>query len=129
MDRYGTTRMVSLPLYFRWQAAPVLVAASAITGVIYFLGLHALFPFDDLDFWFYGCLYAGVGAVTGAGAWYGARLVTIKRLSLQSLAICLAIPYVFILLLALDKNPTVVLIATLAFGFIFFLAWLGRRSA
>jgi hypothetical protein len=100
--------MVSLPVYCRWQAVPALVAASAISGVLYFLILDALFPFEELDYWFYFCLYAGIGAVTGAGAWYGVRLVTIKRLSLLSLAICLAIPYVFIVLVYLlsTRTPT-----------------------
>jgi hypothetical protein len=85
-------------------------------------------PVGDLDFWFYLRGYSGIGAATGFAAWYFARLVARKHATVYGLT-CLAAPtYLFVVWLALDKNPLVAALATVAFGFILSLSLLAQRS-
>lgn len=85
-------------------------------------------PVHDLEYWFYAIPYTGIGAATGAAAWYFARLTARASLSLAGAALLLFVPYAFIMSLALDKNPFAAAVATITFGFILFLTWLAHRS-
>jgi hypothetical protein len=117
-----------LPFYCRRPFAIVLVTAATAAGALYFEVLNRQEPVGDLDYQFYAVIYTGIGTVTGLAAWYAARLTARGSTSLARLALLLSLPYVFITLLALDKNPVVAIVAAVAFGFILFLAWLGHRA-
>lgn len=114
--------MYSLPLFCRWQFAPVIVALSTGAGALCFSVLNRFGPCDELDFWFYTNLYCGIGAATGVAAWYLSRLVARRHAPLRLLGILLLASFSFVALLALDKNPVIAVVAAVAFGFIFFLA-------
>jgi predicted MFS family arabinose efflux permease len=118
-------------VYCCWWFATVLATAGAAVGELYFLALNALESerVSEIDRSFYVFLYAGCGAVTGAAGWYFARLAAMRRASLTVIGVSLLIPYAFIFLVALDKNPIIAFVATAAFGFIFGSACLGRGAA
>jgi hypothetical protein len=113
--------MGSLPFYCRSRFAPILVGVSACVGALWFFMLHVLEPFDELDVWFYLCLYCGIGAISGLAAWYFARLVARQHASWFSIAVAILPAYLFVAFLALDKNPSVAALATLAAAFILLL--------
>ena len=119
--------MPTIPLFCRWSLAPLIIAASAVAGFVAFRVMDWLDPVHDLDYWFYAIPYTGIGAATGRTAWYFARLTARASLSLAGAA-PLLFTYVFIMSLALDKNPFVAAVATIAFGFILFLTWLANHA-
>lgn len=123
--------MQPLPKFCRWPFAPLIVAMATVVGEMCFLGLNALYdePLPDIDYWFYAYLFAAIGAVTGIVGWYTARIVALKHGSLSKMGLLLLIPYLFVALLAIDKNPSIVAVATVAFGFIMGMAWAGQRAA
>lgn len=117
----------SLPWFCRWQFAPIIVAISTGAGALVFWGLNRTSPYDDLDIGYYACVFCSVGFTTGAAAWYLSRLIAYKHFPLRVLGAFLVAAYVFVALLALDKNPPIAVVAAVAFGFIFFLAWMAAR--
>ena len=120
--------MQSLPFYCRWWFALVLVAVLAGAGVLCFLGLRALDPIADLDYRFFLRVYTGIGATAGFASCYFSRLVARRRVSATSFICLLLAAYIFVMILALDKNPIVATIATVIFGFILSLVFLADRS-
>jgi hypothetical protein len=122
-------QMIPLPWFCSWRFAPVIIAFATGTGALCFWALHAKAPFDELDIGFYAGLYCSIGFITGIAAWYLPRLVASGRLPLHLLGIVLAVPYVFIVFLAFDKNPPIAVIATIAFGCIFGLAFAGAKHS
>lgn len=116
------------PRFCRWPFAPLLATASTAAGYACFRLVHLLDPIGELDYWFYATIYTGIGTITGIAAWYFARLVANDRVSPVLLTLGLALPYAFIMSLALELNPFVAAVATVAFGFILFLTWLAHRA-
>jgi hypothetical protein len=114
----------TLPIFCRWPFALAIIAASTAAGVACFRVLDHLDPVGELEYWFYAKIYTGIGTITGLAAWYFARLVAAGSTSPRRITLALALPYAFILLLALDKNLFVAAIATAAFGLILLLSWL-----
>jgi hypothetical protein len=121
--------MPSIPVYCRVWFAPIFIGAWAVVGYLWFLAVNEIYPVDDLDFWFYLCLYSGIGTITGLAGWYFARSVARRRASLFAIAILLMPAYLFVAILALDKNPIVAAVATLSVGFIVLMVVLAARSA
>jgi hypothetical protein len=99
-----------------------------MAGADAFLVLNAIEPFEEADFLFFARLYLGIGAVTGMAAWYASHLTALGRLTVTALIFVLLLPFAFILLLAVDKNPLFAVLAMTCFGFIVLLAWLGQRT-
>ena len=97
-------------------------------GALYMWGINRIEPFDDLDIGYYACVFCAIGFATGVAAWYLSRLVAYRRVSLRVLGALFAAAYGFIAFLALDKNPPIAVVAAVAFGFIFLLAWMGARG-
>ena len=82
----------------------------------------------DHDFWMYFNGFAAIGAVTGFAGWYFARLSALQHLSMYGVSLILMIPYLFILMLAFDKNPFIAVFSTAVFGFVLGMAWAGRQA-
>jgi hypothetical protein len=120
--------MQTIPVYCRIWFAPFLGGAWSGIGCLYFMALNERYPVDDLDIRFYFFLYGLIGAFTGLAGWYFARLVAGRRAFLPAMALILIPAYLFILVLAVDQNPSVAAVATVSFAFILLIMILAHRS-
>jgi hypothetical protein len=114
--------------FIRWPFTLAIITATTAVGIACFFVLNHFDPVGELDYWFYAAIYSGIGAITGLASSYCARLTGLGHATPAGIALALAIPYAFVLLLAFDKNPFLAVLATPAFGLILFLAWLAHDS-
>jgi hypothetical protein len=103
--------------------AVLCVVAGLALGVIWHFIVFAVDASDELhplDVSFYWKLHLAIGGVSGGLAWYSAFLVEKHRIRPFSLAAILAIPLMFVFVLAIDKNPitAVAIIVLFAIGMI-----------
>jgi hypothetical protein len=68
------------------------------------------------DVRFYFRLYSTIGGVSGFFAWYVATLVVRNRIRARTVVHIMAIPLMFILVLAADKNPITGIVVILLFA-------------
>jgi hypothetical protein len=108
---------------WKWTAlfAVLCVATGVAVGLLWYVTVRAIDGFKDMhpmDVNFYFRLYVSIGGVSGLFAWYLATLVARNRIRARSLVCIMAIPLMFILVLAADKNPitAVVVILLVAIG-------------
>lgn len=74
-------------------------------GAIWFVIVNAIEEFQPLDSQSILVGYATIGAVSGLFSWYVAMLVNRGSVHLGSAILFLAIPYVLIFLVSVNKNP------------------------
>jgi hypothetical protein len=104
----------------KWTAlfAVVCVAAGFAVGLLWYVAVRAIEGFEDMhpmDVRFYFRLYSTIGGVSGFFAWYVATLVARNRIRTRSVMHIIAIPLMFIVVLAADRNPiTAVVVILLA---------------
>lgn len=121
--------MQAASIYGRASFAWGLIGACAVLGCLCFLVLDRIAPFDEIDRVYYFTLYLGIGAVTGAGAAYFARLISRRSATFFNIAALLLPAYFFVTLLGMDKNPPVVAVVTVSVLIILLTAALAARSA
>lgn len=98
--------------------AVLCVAAGLVVGLLWYVVIWAIAGEDmhPLDLSFYLRLYSTIGSLSGLLAWYVASLVARKRVRARSVACIIAIPLMFILVLAIDLNPLTAIVVILLFS-------------
>ena len=100
----------------------------AAGAIGFFLALNRLDPCRQIDFPFYLRLYASIGVVSGLLASFIGHVVANGRTSVSAVTAVMAIPYCFVMFVALGMGPPVGVLTTLIFGSILLLSHFRRPT-